>query len=66
MRAVELLFTVVLRGARVDPIQALEVQALESARRLLAKHPDLQGLFQEVYDVEMMQTRVELEERDHS
>ena len=48
MRSVELLFTVVLRGAGLDPLQALD-----SARRLLAKHPNLQALFEEVYELDI-------------
>ena len=48
-RAVEILFTVVHDGSRVDPVQRLEVESLLTVLRLLRKTPALEDLFQRIW-----------------
>merc|ERR1712138_30186 len=45
MRSVEILFTVILKGHRSDPIQALPYETLCAARRLLSKREQVRELF---------------------
>ena len=49
MKSNELLFTLVLRGHRVDIVQAHPYEALRGVRRLLTSRADLRQLFEEIW-----------------
>ncbi len=45
-RAVEALFTIVLDGSKVDPVQAYSIDTFRQVRRILAKNPRLHALLE--------------------
>ena len=51
LRSIDILFTVVLKGHRSDPIQALAYDTFLTMRRLLQKDDSLHDLFSEVWSL---------------
>ena len=49
MKSNELLFTLILQGHKVDPLQAHPYAALCGVRRVLSSREDLRTLFEEIW-----------------